>query len=78
MTIRRCVPNVVSGDLAASRGFYAGLLGFEVAMDEDDLPVYPDGTVVHVLSLARRPTRARSCAPPSGRTPRRWTPSSSP
>ncbi len=40
MTIRRCVPNLVSGDLGASRGFYAGLLGFEVAMDEDDLTMY--------------------------------------
>ena len=40
MTIRRCAPNLVSGDLGASRGFYAGLLGFEVAMDEDDLTMY--------------------------------------
>lgn len=40
MTIRRAVPNLVSSDLAASRGFYEGMLGFEVAMDEDDLTMY--------------------------------------
>ena len=34
MTIRRAIPNLLSGDLAATRDFYAGFLGFDVAMDE--------------------------------------------
>jgi catechol 2,3-dioxygenase-like lactoylglutathione lyase family enzyme len=34
MTIRRAIPNLLAGDLAASREFYAGFLGFDVAMDE--------------------------------------------
>ena len=34
MTIRRVIPNVLAADLAASREFYAGFLGFDVAMDE--------------------------------------------
>jgi catechol 2,3-dioxygenase-like lactoylglutathione lyase family enzyme len=33
MGIRRVVPNIESDDLAASRDFYVGLLGFEVGMD---------------------------------------------
>jgi catechol 2,3-dioxygenase-like lactoylglutathione lyase family enzyme len=40
MTIRRAVPNLLSGDLAASRDFYAGFLGFEVAMDEDGFTMF--------------------------------------
>ena len=34
MTIRRAIPNMVVDDLAKSREFYAGFLGFDVAMDE--------------------------------------------
>jgi catechol 2,3-dioxygenase-like lactoylglutathione lyase family enzyme len=34
MTIRRAVPNLVVDDLPAARDFYAGFLGFDVAMDE--------------------------------------------
>jgi catechol 2,3-dioxygenase-like lactoylglutathione lyase family enzyme len=33
MSIRRVVPNVASDRLDASRDFYVGLLGFQVAMD---------------------------------------------
>lgn len=33
MSIRRVVPNIASVKLDASRDFYAGLLGFQVAMD---------------------------------------------
>ena len=33
MSIRRAVPNIVSDTPDESRGFYAGLLGFQVAMD---------------------------------------------
>jgi catechol 2,3-dioxygenase-like lactoylglutathione lyase family enzyme len=32
--IRRAVPNLTVEDLEAAREFYAGLLGFDVAMDE--------------------------------------------
>ncbi|MDA0185510.1 VOC family protein [Solirubrobacter phytolaccae] len=34
MTIRRAVPNLLVHDLEAAREFYAGLLGFDVVMDE--------------------------------------------
>jgi catechol 2,3-dioxygenase-like lactoylglutathione lyase family enzyme len=40
MTIRRAIPNLLSGDLAASRDFYAGFLGFDVAMDEDGFTMF--------------------------------------
>jgi catechol 2,3-dioxygenase-like lactoylglutathione lyase family enzyme len=33
MSIRRVVPIIASDQLEASRGFYVGLLGFQVAMD---------------------------------------------
>jgi catechol 2,3-dioxygenase-like lactoylglutathione lyase family enzyme len=33
MSIRRVVPNIASDKLEACREFYAGLLGFQVAMD---------------------------------------------
>jgi catechol 2,3-dioxygenase-like lactoylglutathione lyase family enzyme len=33
MSISRVVPNIASDKLAACRDFYAGLLGFQVAMD---------------------------------------------
>jgi catechol 2,3-dioxygenase-like lactoylglutathione lyase family enzyme len=34
VTIRRAVPNLLTDDLDAKREFYAGFLGFDVAMDE--------------------------------------------
>ena len=34
MTIRRAIPNLLVQDLDAAREFYAGFLGFDVAMDE--------------------------------------------
>jgi catechol 2,3-dioxygenase-like lactoylglutathione lyase family enzyme len=40
MTIRRAVPNLVSDDLAKSREFYAGFLGFDVAMDEPGFTMF--------------------------------------
>ena len=40
MTIRRAVPNLVSGDLATAREFYAGFLGFDVAMDEPGFTMF--------------------------------------
>jgi catechol 2,3-dioxygenase-like lactoylglutathione lyase family enzyme len=40
MTIRRAVPNLVSDDLASAREFYAGFLGFDVAMDEPGFTMF--------------------------------------
>jgi catechol 2,3-dioxygenase-like lactoylglutathione lyase family enzyme len=40
MTIRRAIPNLVSDDLAGAREFYAGFLGFGVAMDEDGFTMF--------------------------------------
>jgi catechol 2,3-dioxygenase-like lactoylglutathione lyase family enzyme len=40
MSIRRAIPNLLSGDLAATRDFYAGFLGFDVAMDEDGFTMF--------------------------------------
>jgi len=34
MTIRRAVPNLLVEDLEQAKAFYAGFLGFDVAMDE--------------------------------------------
>ena len=33
MAIRRVVPDITTDDLAGSRDFYTGLLGFDVGMD---------------------------------------------
>ena len=40
MTIRRAIPNLLSGDLAATRDFYASFLGFDVAMDEEGFTMF--------------------------------------
>jgi len=40
VTIRRAIPNLVSDDLAGARDFYAGFLGFDVAMDEDGFTMF--------------------------------------
>jgi catechol 2,3-dioxygenase-like lactoylglutathione lyase family enzyme len=40
MSIRRAIPNLLSGDLAAAREFYAGFLGFDVAMDEEGFTMF--------------------------------------
>ena len=40
MTIRRAIPNLPVEDLAESREFYAGFLGFDVAMDEDGFTMF--------------------------------------
>jgi catechol 2,3-dioxygenase-like lactoylglutathione lyase family enzyme len=42
--IRRAVPNLVSDDLAATRDFYAGFLGFDVAMDEPGFTMFASPT----------------------------------
>ena len=50
MTIRRAIPNLLSGDLAATRDFYAGFLGFDVAMDEEGFMMFasPDNRTAQV------------------------------
>ena len=42
MSIRRAIPlaPALPGDLAASRDFYAGFLGFDVAMDEEGFTTF--------------------------------------
>jgi catechol 2,3-dioxygenase-like lactoylglutathione lyase family enzyme len=40
MTIRRAIPNLLADDLQASRDFYAGFLGFDVAMDEEGFVMF--------------------------------------
>ena len=40
MTIRRAVPNLLADDLGASRAFYEGFLGFDVAMDEPGFTMF--------------------------------------
>ena len=40
MTIRRAIPNMTVDDLAKSREFYAGFLGFDVAMDEEGFTMF--------------------------------------
>jgi len=40
MSIRRAIPNLLTDDMEASRDFYAGFLGFDVAMDEDGFTMF--------------------------------------
>jgi catechol 2,3-dioxygenase-like lactoylglutathione lyase family enzyme len=40
VTIRRAIPNLLATDLAATREFYAGFLGFDVAMDEEGFMMF--------------------------------------
>jgi len=40
VTIRRAIPNMTVDDLAKSREFYAGFLGFDVAMDEPGFTMF--------------------------------------
>ena len=45
MTVRRAMPVVRSGDVHAAREFYAGLLGFEVAMEQEGMDMYRSPSV---------------------------------
>jgi catechol 2,3-dioxygenase-like lactoylglutathione lyase family enzyme len=40
VTIRRANPNLAADDLTAARDFYAGFLGFDVAMDEPEFLMF--------------------------------------
>jgi catechol 2,3-dioxygenase-like lactoylglutathione lyase family enzyme len=40
VTIRRAIPNLPVNNLAESREFYAGFLGFDVAMDEPGFTMF--------------------------------------
>jgi catechol 2,3-dioxygenase-like lactoylglutathione lyase family enzyme len=40
VTIRRAIPNLLVNDIGASRAFYAGFLGFDVAMDEPGFAMF--------------------------------------
>jgi catechol 2,3-dioxygenase-like lactoylglutathione lyase family enzyme len=40
VTIRRAIPNLLTDDLEAKREFYAGFLGFDVAMDEPGFTMF--------------------------------------
>jgi catechol 2,3-dioxygenase-like lactoylglutathione lyase family enzyme len=40
VSIRRAIPNLLSTDLAATRDFYVGFLGFDVAMDEEGFTMF--------------------------------------
>jgi catechol 2,3-dioxygenase-like lactoylglutathione lyase family enzyme len=55
MTIRRVIPNMLVDDLAASREFYAGFLGFDVAMDEEGFTMFasPSNRTAQVTIAAR-------------------------
>ena len=56
MNIRRTVPNLRSGDLAAAREFYAGFLGFDVAMDEPGFTMFasPSNRTAQITLFDRR------------------------
>jgi catechol 2,3-dioxygenase-like lactoylglutathione lyase family enzyme len=45
VTIRRAVPNLPVEDLGASREFYSGFLGFDVAMDEPGFTMFASASV---------------------------------
>jgi catechol 2,3-dioxygenase-like lactoylglutathione lyase family enzyme len=44
VSIRRAIPNLLSSDLVAAREFYAGFLGFDVAMDEEGFTMFASPT----------------------------------
>lgn len=54
--IRRATPNLYTEDLDAAREFYAGFLGFEVAMDEPDFMLFrsPSNPTAQVLAGSQR------------------------
>lgn len=54
MSIRRVVPNIAFDKLDACRDFYAGLLGFQVAMDL--------GWIMTFVSPTDPPPSSTSCA----------------
>ncbi len=40
MTIRRAIPNILVDDIANAHEFYAGFLGFDIAMDEPGFTMF--------------------------------------
>lgn len=66
VTIRRAIPNVVSGDVDASRDFYKGLLGFQVVMDEEGFLMFasPSSRAAQVTAVVRSGPRAGPWHPP--------------
>jgi catechol 2,3-dioxygenase-like lactoylglutathione lyase family enzyme len=56
VTIRRAIPNLLADDLAMSREFYAGFLGFDVAMDEEGFTMFasPSNRTAQITLADRR------------------------
>jgi catechol 2,3-dioxygenase-like lactoylglutathione lyase family enzyme len=56
MTIRRATPNLYSHKLDDAREFWAGFLGFEIAMDEADFLMFrsPSNPTAQVLVGSQR------------------------
>jgi catechol 2,3-dioxygenase-like lactoylglutathione lyase family enzyme len=50
MTIRRAVPNLLADDLGEAREFFAGFLGFDVAMDDPGFMMFasPSNRMVQI------------------------------
>jgi catechol 2,3-dioxygenase-like lactoylglutathione lyase family enzyme len=48
VTIIRAVPDIRSDDIEASRAFYAGLLGFNVAMEVDTFLIFSSPSDPHI------------------------------
>jgi catechol 2,3-dioxygenase-like lactoylglutathione lyase family enzyme len=64
VSIRRVVPNLASEDIAATRDFYVGLLGFDVVMDLGWIvTVASPSNATAQISLAAEGIRAQSDAP---------------
>ena len=64
MSIRRAMPTIHSRDLAASRAFYVGYLGFEAAMDEEGFlmlrsPTTPTTQLIVATDAAHDPEVTR-------------------
>jgi catechol 2,3-dioxygenase-like lactoylglutathione lyase family enzyme len=57
VTIRRAIPNMAVDDLAKSRAFYAGFLGFDVAMDEEGFTMFasPSNRTAQITLAAAGP-----------------------
>lgn len=58
MPIRRVVPNIPSDQLSASQTFYAGVLGFEVAMNLGWIMTFvsPDNPTAQISIISQEPS----------------------
>lgn len=61
MSIKRAVPNIATEDVAESREFYAGVLGFDVSMDEGSFLLFSSPVAPNVqVSVNETPAESQA------------------